>query len=114
MDIALHSGEKDFPFGGLGIAPGIGLLDKGFEIGYGPLHHPRTFYYLGKKHLSFAEKFTNDVHPVHEGALNNLQGMRDGCPDFLCIFNNKGAVPLYQSMDNAFPHRFLPPRDIIL
>ena len=74
MHVALDRGGDDEALGTAGVHAGTGLLglDVGDEVGDGLLHHASGLHHLGEEHLAGAEEVTDDVHAVHERALDDL------------------------------------------
>ena len=73
VDIALDRRENQFSST---FHPLRGLLlrfHQRRQVGHRFFHHPGAFYHLGQKHLSFAKKIADNVHPVHERAFNDFE-----------------------------------------
>mmetsp|Transcript_27462 Transcript_27462/g.56288 ORF Transcript_27462/g.56288 Transcript_27462/m.56288 type:complete len:1189 (+) Transcript_27462:341-3907(+) len=55
---------------------GLLLLHERSEVCDGLLHHARRLDDLGEEHLASSEEVTDQVHALHEGALDDVQGRR--------------------------------------
>src|SRR3546814_1341919 len=53
----------------------------GHEVGDGFLHDARAFDHLGQEHLAGAEEVADDVHAVHQRALDDLERLVDLLPE---------------------------------
>ena len=47
------------------------------------LHRAGRLDYLRQKHLAFAEELSDEVHPVHEGAFDDVHGRGIDAEGFL-------------------------------
>ena len=75
VHVALYGGHDDLALrrhlGHAGSA--LFGLEIGLEVGDGLLHHARRLHDLGQKHFASAEQVTDDVHPGHQRAFDNVQ-----------------------------------------
>ena len=86
VHVALDGGDHDLAFAAHGFAGGLLLafffLDVGDQMGDGLLHHARALDHLGQEHLALAEQVADDVHAVHQRALDHMQGAAAPGQDF--------------------------------
>jgi hypothetical protein len=79
VDVALDRGHHDLALAPLGLRasllPGQLLLrlHERFQVGDRALHHPGALDHLGQEHLARAEQVADDLHAVHQRALDDLQ-----------------------------------------
>ena len=75
VDIALDRRHDDRAVGVLGCR-GAGLrllrLDVGQQVGDSLLHHPGRLHHLRQEHFPGAEEVTDDIHAIHQRALDHL------------------------------------------
>ena len=69
--------------GGVGVA--LFGLDVWDELGDGFLHDARALDDLGQEHSAGAEEVADDVHAVHEGAFDDVQGAVGGLAGFFYV-----------------------------
>ena len=74
VHVALHRREHDLALRAA-VAPGPLLLGGHvrLQVGDGALHRPRALHHLRQEHLSRAEEVADDLHPVHQRALDHVQ-----------------------------------------
>ena len=48
-------------------------LHEGLQVGDGALHRPRALDHLGQEHLAGAEQVADDLHAVHQRALDDVE-----------------------------------------
>ena len=117
VDVALHGRHHDGAVGVLlpgerGVV-GLLLLDEGDQVGDGLLHDPGALHDLGQEHLPGAEEVADDVHAVHQRALDDLD--RPAAPvgdlraKLLGVGLDMGVDALHQGVGDALGDRQLPP-----
>ena len=73
VDVALDRGHDDLAVGASRVASGLASrLDERDQVGDGLLHHARGLHHLRQEHLAGAEQVADDVHAVHQRALDDL------------------------------------------
>jgi hypothetical protein len=76
VDVALDGGEQDRPCAAGRRARRLLLLHERLEVGDGLLHHARALDHLRQEHLAGAEQVADDVHAVHQRALDDVERAR--------------------------------------
>ena len=112
MDVALHRRHDDRAVGVL-IRGSTGLfllrLDVRQQVRHRLLHHPGRLHDLGQEHLACAEEVTDDVHAVHQRALDHLDRPTtcrgDLGSQFLGIGIDVGVDALDQGVRDPFADR---------
>ena len=112
VDVALDCGHDDRAVGVFTPhCAGLGLLrlDIRQQIRNGLLHHPGRFHHLGQEHLACAKEVADDIHTVHQRALDHLDRAAprgsDLSPQFFGVRVDVGVDTLDQSVCDAFAHR---------
>ena len=112
VDVALDGGHDDRAVGVLARhCAGLGFLrlDIGQQVRNGLFHHPSRLDDLGQEHLSGPEEVTDDVHPVHQRALDHLDrppaGGGDFSPQFLGVVIDVGVDALDEGVRNPLADR---------
>ena len=91
------------------------LFDEGDEVGDSLFHHARGFHDLGKEHLAGAEQVADDVHAVHQRALDDLDRTGRSQARFLGVFEDVGVDPLHQRVGQPLGDRQRAPfRELLL
>ena len=109
VHVALDRGRDDQALAAL--LGGLVLLglDERDEVCDSLLHHPRRLHDLRQEHLAVAEQVTDDVHAVHQRALDDLErpppGLRDLEPQLLGVLDHEGVDALHQGVRDALTHR---------
>ena len=111
VDVALHGGEHD-PGGGrparlLGLHVGLEVRDR-------PLHRPGALHDLRQEHLPRAEEVADDLHAVHERALDDVQGTRRRESRLLRVLLDEVDDPVHEGMRKPLPHGDFAPREVEL
>ena len=108
MDVALDGGHQD-PAPGLRRTAGGLRLDEGDEVGDRLLHDPGRLHDLGQEHLAGPEQVADDVHAVHQRALDDLDRTPsppgDLGPEGLGVLFDEGVDALHQGMGDALAQR---------
>ena len=84
VDVALHGREEDLALRRRG-ARRLPGLEVGLEVRDRALHDARALDDLRKEHLPGPEEVTDDVHPRHERALDDVQRPSELLPGFLDV-----------------------------
>mmetsp|Transcript_3747 Transcript_3747/g.9780 ORF Transcript_3747/g.9780 Transcript_3747/m.9780 type:complete len:609 (+) Transcript_3747:1365-3191(+) len=117
MDIALDGGNNKGSGVhvrlGCDLAAGLGLLDfqrllllhEGNENRHRLLHDAGRLDDLRQKHLARAEQITDNIHAVHQGPLNNLQGPCVLLARLLSIGLHKLVDALHEGVLEPLLHR---------
>ena len=113
VDVALDGRHHDRAVGVLGGGE-LGvvellLLDEGDQVGDGLLHHPRRLHHLGQEHLAGAEEVADDVHAVHQRALDDLDraaaALGDGLAQLLGVVLDEAVDALDEGVGDPLAHR---------
>ena len=72
VDVALDRGHDDLADAALGVAGLLLGLDERDQVGDGLLHDAGGLHHLREEHLPGAEQVADDVHAVHQRALDDL------------------------------------------
>ncbi len=100
VDVALYGRDHHPPSAR---APhGLLGLDVGQEDGYRLLHNPCALDHLGEEHLPLAEEPADDVHPFHQRAFDDVDGMLIGRP---YLFNVPSDIKI-ESLDQRVLYPF--------
>ena len=89
-------------------------LDERHEVSHGLLHDPGALDDLGQEHLAGAEQVADDVHPVHQRALDDVDRALGGLPGLLRVLDDPVVDPLDEGVDEPVVDRSLPPREVDL
>ena len=85
------------------------LLDERDEVGDGLLHHPGALHHLRQEHLAGAEEVADDVHAVHQRALDDLDRAAAAVGDLgaqlLGVGLDVGVDALDQGVGDPLPDR---------
>ena len=74
MNVALDGGHDDLAVGAGGVGVALLGLDVWDELGDGFLHDAGALDDLGQEHAAGAEEVSDDVHAVHEGTFDDVEG----------------------------------------
>ena len=82
------------------------------------LHHARAFHDLRQEHLAGAEEIADDVHAVHQRALDHLDRLaaarRDRAPRLFGVLDDERRDALDQRMREPLLDAAVAPRQILL
>mmetsp|Transcript_36938 Transcript_36938/g.59359 ORF Transcript_36938/g.59359 Transcript_36938/m.59359 type:complete len:281 (-) Transcript_36938:1252-2094(-) len=114
VDVTLDGGDKEHAcVGGLAraaVSQAL-LLHKRDEVAHGLLHHARRLDHLRQKHLTRTEEVADDVHAIHEGALDDLQraGVRAAHAALLGVSHAELVNALDERVLQALAHSLVAP-----
>ena len=111
MDVASDGGDdKD---GGL-VLLALDFLGEhvGFEVGDGLFHDTGALDDLGEEHLAGSEKLADDLHAVHEGALDDLERLAEGGAGLLGVLLDVVGDAADEGMGHALEHGALAPAEV--
>ena len=74
MHVALDRRHHDLA--GFGCRAVLLLLNVGSQMRDRLFHHARRFHHLGQEHLAGAEQVADDIHAIHQRALDDVQRPR--------------------------------------
>ncbi len=83
-------------------------LDERHEVSHGLLHDPGALDDLGQEHLAGAEEVADDVHPVHQRALDDMDRPLGGLPRLLRVLDDPVVDPLDEGVDEPVVDRSAP------
>ena len=112
VHVALDRGEEDLA--GLFPLAFRRRFEVGREPGHGLLHHAGTLDDLGEEHFAGTEEVTHDVHAVHQGAFDDLQGGADLGEDLGDVGLDVLCGALHEGVLDAVPHGELAPSVVLL
>ena len=106
-------GHDDLAVAALDVAGLLLGLDERDQVGDGLLHHPRGLHHLRQEHLPGAEQVADDVHAVHQRALDDLDrpaaARADLRAQLLGVVLDELVDALHQRVGDPLPHRQRPP-----
>ena len=115
VNVALHGRHHDAALAGGDSVLFLFRLDEGDEVGDRLLHHPRGLHHLRQEHLARPEKVADDVHSVHQRALDDFDRARRGQAGFLGVFEDVGVDALDQRVRQPLGDRQRAPfRELLL
>ncbi len=112
MHIALDRGHDHLA---LRARVGVALLlclDERDELRDGAFHDTRALHDLWEEHLAAAKEVADDLHPVHERALDDLDRPVDDEPRLLGVGDDVVGDPMDERVGEAFGDRSLAPAEI--
>jgi hypothetical protein len=118
VHVALDGGEDHLALTAAGVdaslEPGLLLLglQVRLEIGDGALHDACALHDLWQEHLAGAEQVADDLHPVHQRALDHLQRTLRQLPGLLGVGLDEVHDAVYQRVRQPLRDRRLPPGQI--
>ncbi len=108
MHVALDGGEEDFA-GALAGRGGFVRFQVGLQVRHRFFHHPGALDHLGEEHLAGAKEVADDVHAVHEGAFDDLEGVGVLLAGLFGVRFDKVGDALYKGVLEALFDAFLAP-----
>ena len=115
VHVALDRREDDLPLRAA-VAPGplLLLLHVRLEIRDGALHRPRALHDLRQEHPARAEEVADDLHPVHQRALDHVERPRRIRARLLGVLLDEVDDAVHERMLEPLADRRLAPREIEL
>ena len=108
VDVALDRGHDDPAVGPRRAGLALGL-DERHEVGDRLLHHPGALDHLGQEHLAGPEQVADDVHPVHQRPLDDLDRAGRGLARLLGVLDDERVDTLDQGVGQPLVDRQLAP-----
>ena len=117
VDVALDGGGDQGALGAVGdreTGVGLLLLHERLQVGDRLLHGARRLHHLRQEHLAAAEQVADDLHAVHQRALDHLERAVVGLAGLLGVVLDVVDDAVHQRVREAILHRGLPPGEVVL
>ena len=101
MNVALDGGDDNLAVGAGGVGVALLGLDERDEFGDGFLHDAGALDDLGQEHAAGAEEVSDDVHAVHEGAFDDVEGAVGGLAGFFYVGLDVGVYAVDEGVLDA-------------
>ena len=112
VHVALNGGDQDLALALVTPRRSLLGLDERHEVRDRLFHHPRGLYHLRQEHLAGAEKVADDVHPVHERALDHLDRALEFLSRLLGVLDDPLRDAPHQRVAESLLHRLVAPREV--
>ncbi|MBV6410709.1 MAG: hypothetical protein GAKPKEKM_01531 [Rhodocyclaceae bacterium] len=112
VHVALDGGHDDLALRGRA-AGGLLRLDEGQQVGHRLLHDARRLHHLRQEHLAGAEEIADDVHAVHQRALDDVERARRDEARFLRVRDDEVGDALHHGVGEALAHRLFAPGEVL-
>ena len=114
VDVSLDRGDHELAVGPPGFtARGAFPFDERHQMRHCLFHDAGALYNLGEKHPAAAEQIAHDVHAIHQGAFDHLDGAIALLPRLLRIFHDVVENALYESVGEPFLYALIAPLEVI-
>ena len=111
VHVALDRGEHDLA---LRAAARLLRLHERLEVGDRALHRPRALDHLRQEHLARAEQVADDLHAVHQRALDHVERALARAPGLLGVLLDEVDDAVHERVRQPLLDRRLAPGEVAL